>query len=212
MCVGAGQEGEREVLIEQLSWVRSIAQQIHQKLPRSVPLDDLVSAGTLGLIGAIRTFDAARQVEFRCYARIRVRGAILDSLRDSDWSPRILRRKARQLGRATHELSVGLGRCPSETELADKLAMTLGEFHTLKRDLACLEISSLDASPDDVQAPLAERVVGHQEDNPFLQCLRDEMRNFLNSAIAGLPDSARDVLMHYYFDEMTMKEWENYLA
>ena len=104
-------EAERErLLLEQLPQVRYIARRIHERLPRHVPFEDLVHAGVVGLIDALQKFDRAKQVQFSSYAKFRIRGAILDSLREMDWSPRDLRRKARRLEEAQNKLSSELGR------------------------------------------------------------------------------------------------------
>lgn len=112
-------EGERErLLVEQLPQVRFIARRIHDRLPRHVPLEDMVHAGVVGLIHALHKFDGSKHVQFGAYAKFRIRGAILDSLREMDWSPRDLRRKARRLEEAHNTLRSSLGRNPSEPELA----------------------------------------------------------------------------------------------
>ena len=119
-------EAEREhLLMEQLPQVKYIARRIHERLPRHVPLDDLVHAGVVGLIDALHKFDHNKQVQFGSYAKFRIRGAILDSLREMDWSPRDLRRKGRRLEEAHNKLRSELGRNPTEPELAAELGMDL---------------------------------------------------------------------------------------
>ncbi len=197
-----------ECLIEQIEWVRSIARQIRNRLPRSVALEDLVSAGLIGLLVAMRSFDQSRGVQFRCYARSRVRGAILDSLRESDWAPRDLRRKARDVNEAYRNLSVKLSRCPTEVELAGTLGMSLHDLQQLKRDLEGLKISSLDEVPfnEPCREPVCEHLPGKDEDIPFNRCLRAEIHDLLGNALAEMPESARRVIVGYYFEERTMKE------
>src|SRR5579885_1683626 len=94
------EEERQRLLTEQLPQVRYIARRIHERLPRHVPLEDLVHAGVVGLIDALQKFDRGKHVQFGSYAKFRIRGAILDSLREMDWSPRELRRKARQMDEA----------------------------------------------------------------------------------------------------------------
>jgi RNA polymerase sigma factor for flagellar operon FliA len=197
-----------DFLLQQLSWVRNLAKQMHRHLPSSVPIEDLVSAGVIGLLVAICSFDASRHVQFQCYARTRVRGAIVDSLRESDWAPRALRRKSRQVSDAYHQLSMTLGHSPSETELANKLGITLRELQALKRDLDGLNVSSLDEIPPNKSrgTPVHERVAGSKDDIPYNKYVRTEIHHLLEDAIANMPESARRVVIHYYFDEMTMKE------
>src|SRR6478752_3476783 len=118
-------EERDRILTEQLPQVRYLARRIHERLPRHVPLEDLVHAGVLGLMDALNKFDRSKHVQFGSYAKFRIRGAILDSLREMDWSPRDLRRKARRLEEAHNTLRSSLGRNPSESELAPELGIDL---------------------------------------------------------------------------------------
>src|SRR5579872_850219 len=123
---------ERErLLTENLPEVRYIARRIHERLPVQIPFEDLVHAGVLGLIDAVDKFDRSRDVQLKSYAKFRIRGAILDSLRASDWSPRRLRKQARLLAETSRALSTELGRSPSEAELAARLGMELPQFQQL---------------------------------------------------------------------------------
>ena len=127
---------ERErILLEQLPQVRYLARRIHERLPRHVPLDDLVHAGVIGLIDALSKFDPSKHVQFSSYAKFRIRGAILDSLREMDWGPRELRRKARKIEEAHRKLSLALNRAPSESEMAAELSLELKEFQLLLGEL-----------------------------------------------------------------------------
>src|SRR6266478_913180 len=121
-------EERRRLLEENLPEVRYTARRIHDRLPSHVPFDDLVHAGILGLIDAVDKFDPTKNVQLKSYARFRIRGAILDSLREMDWSPRHLRRQARQIEQVNRELASELGRAPSETEIAARLGVELVEF------------------------------------------------------------------------------------
>src|SRR6266513_4018315 len=122
-------EAQRErLLMEQLPQVRYIARRIHEHLPRHVPFEDLVHAGVIGLIDALHKYDHKKQVQFASYAKFRIRGAILDSLREMDWSPRDLRRQARRVEEAHDKLRLDLGRTPTEPELAKEMCITLPEL------------------------------------------------------------------------------------
>src|SRR5690242_10732426 len=137
-------EQERErLLMEQLPQVRYIARRIHERLPRHVPFEDLVHAGVVGLIDALHKFDRGKHVQFGSYAKFRIRGAILDSLREMDWSPRDLRRQSRHLEEAHDRLRLSLGRNPTEPELAVELGISLTELQKLLGDLSSLEVGSL---------------------------------------------------------------------
>src|ERR1039457_6327129 len=132
-----------ELLLEQLPQVKYIARRIHERLPQHVPFDDLLHAGIVGLIDAVHKFNPDKKVRFASYAKFRIRGAILDSLRDMDWSPRDLRRKARRLETITQKLQTELGRSASEPELALAMGMTLEEFQHLLDEIRGLEVGSL---------------------------------------------------------------------
>src|SRR5712692_6991019 len=137
-------DAERErVLMEQLPQVRYIARRIHERLPRHVPLEDLVHAGVVGLIDALHKFDRSKHVQFGSYAKFRIRGAILDSLREMDWSPRDLRRKARRLEEAHDKLRSALARNPSEPELATELGMDLRGLQLLLGKIDGLKVGRL---------------------------------------------------------------------
>ena len=197
----------QRVLNENLSEVRYIARRIHDRLPSHVPFDDLVHAGILGLIDAVDKFNPARNVQLKSYARFRIRGAILDSLRQMDWSPRNLRRQARRIEEARRELAIELGRAPTETETAARLGMQLTEFQQLLGDLRGLDLGSLQGAQDDggseeETGPIAQRT----EEDPFQLTFRTEMRVLLVEAISELDEKEQQVLGLYYLEELTMKE------
>ena len=187
--------------------VRAIARRIREHLPQHVELEELVSAGTLGLVDAVNKFDGAKQVQFRSYAQFRVRGAILDSLRSVDWSPRELRRKAREAQEAIQALPQRLGRVPAEPEIAAELELSLEEYQGMLGDLKGLEIGSLHAekNEDSGEEELAY-VPGPADEDPLFRCLQGEMRQRLADALEELPEKERLVLTLYYFEELTMKE------
>lgn len=201
-------EERQRLLSEQMPQVRYIARRIHERLPRHVPFEDLVHAGVVGLIDALQKFDRSKQVQFGSYAKFRIRGAILDSLREMDWGPRELRRKARRVEEAHRKLSLELSRSPAETEMAAELDMTLAEFQHLMGELDSLEIGSLRVeSPwDGKEEDLCDYLPNAPEDTPFFRCLRSEMKEILARVIAELPEKEQEVLSLYYFEELTMKE------
>jgi RNA polymerase sigma factor for flagellar operon FliA len=199
---------EREnLLMEHLPTVRYLARRIHERLPQHVDLDDLVSAGMVGLIDAFSKFDHGKKVQFKSYAQFRIRGAILDSLRTLDWSPRELRRKGRAVEEAIRATTQRLGRAPSEPEIAGEMELSLSDFQTLLGDLKGLEIGSLnmERSEDSGDEELSY-IPGAPEDDPLFRCLKGEMKQRLADAIEDLPEKERLVLTLYYYEELTMKE------
>lgn len=204
---GAMTAEQEQLMIEHLPTVRYLARRIHERLPQHVEIDDMVSAGVLGLIDAFRKFDPEKKVQFRSYAQFRIRGAILDSLRTLDWSPRDLRRKGRAIEEAIRTLTARAGRAPSEPEIAAELGMELGEYQQLLGELKGLEIGTLhvEHSEDSGEEELAY-VPNRPEDDPLFCCLKSEMRSRLASAVDRLPERERLVMTLYYYEEMTMKE------
>jgi RNA polymerase sigma factor FliA len=199
---------ERDLLLmEHLPTVRYLARRIHERLPQHVELDDLVSAGVVGLIDAFSKFDHRKKVQFKSYAQFRIRGAILDSLRTLDWSPRELRRKGRAVEEAIRTVTQRVGRAPSEQEIAKELELTLTEYQMLLGDLKGLEIGSLhmERSEDSGDEELAY-IPGAPEEDPLFRCLKGEMKQRLADAIDDLPEKERMVLTLYYYEELTMKE------
>jgi RNA polymerase sigma factor for flagellar operon FliA len=199
---------ERQRLLnENLPDVRYIARRIHDRLPSHVPFEDLVHAGILGLIDAVDKFDPGKNVQLKSYARFRIRGAILDSLRQMDWSPRNLRRQARRIEDTHRELAAELGRGPSEPELAARMGLPLEEFQRLLGELRGLDIGSLQAhSEESGGEETTAAVAGRAEEDPFQTTLRTEMRTLLTQAIEELDEKERQVLGLYYLEELTMKE------
>ncbi len=195
------------LLLEHLPTVRYLARRIHERLPQHVELDDLISAGVVGLIDAFSKFDHGKKVQFKSYAQFRIRGAILDSLRTLDWSPRELRRKGRAVEEAIRTTTQRLGRAPAEHEIAHEMGLELTEYQTLLGELKGLEIGSLhmERSEDSGDEELSY-VPGPAEDDPLFRCLKGEMKQRLTDAIEELPEKERMVLTLYYYEELTMKE------
>jgi len=198
-----------QMVMEQLPQVRFIAQKIHARLPHHIPLEDLVNTGVLGLIEALAKFDPTRNVQLQSYARYRIQGAILDSLREQDWSPRLLRQKERQLEATRERLQTQLGRAPSQTELADALGVTDHQLQLLLRDLQGLEVASLQEPTSLEGHSLDEKMADTAEESPFVLCERAEMNGLLAKAMSKLPPRKRQALDLYYFKGLTMKETGN---
>jgi len=198
---------QEKVLLEHLPIVRFLARRIHERLPQHVDIEDLVSAGVVGLMDAFAKFDPAKKVQFRSYAQFRIRGAILDSLRTLDWSPRELRRKGRAVEEAVRVLTARLGRPPGEPEIAAEMGVSLEDYQQLLGDLKGLEIGTLhmERNEDSGEEELAY-VPGRPDEDPLFRCLKGELEDRLAEAIAKLPDRERLVMTLYYYEEMTMRE------
>ena len=196
-----------QLLLEHLPTVRFIARRIHERIPAHVEMDDLISAGVLGLIDACAKFDHKKNVQFKSYAQFRIRGAILDSLRTLDWSPRELRRKGRAVEEAIRSLSGKLGRAPLEPEIALDMGLDLDGYQQLLGELRGLEIGSLhmERTEDSGEEEIAY-IPGDPAEDPLFQCMQGELKQHLIDAIDELPEKERLVLTLYYYEELTMKE------
>jgi len=202
-------ELEREQLIlEHLPQVRLIARRIHERLPESVSLDDLISAGTIGLISAIDRFDPSLNVKLKTYAEYKIRGAILDSLRGLDWAPRQQRKRAKQIEAAISTAEQRLKRTPTEDEIAAQLGLSLEEYYEWLVEIRGLSLGSLEAasSEEDQNHDLLRYVSGDEEEWPSRVLERSELQKLLAEAIARMPDIERTVLSLYYYEELTLRE------
>jgi RNA polymerase sigma factor FliA len=197
---------QERMMVEHLPIVRFIARRIHERLPQCVPIEDLYSAGVIGLLDAFGRFDPSKENKFSTYAQFRIRGAILDSLRTLDWSPRELRRKGRAVERAIQALIGQLNRSPTDIEIAQKLNIPLAAYQQLLGELNGLEISSVHAErPGDSDEDELD-LIPSREDDPLSRYLNGEVRERLTKAIEDLPERERLVLTLYYYEETTMKE------
>ena len=195
------------MILQELPRVRYIAKRIHDRLPRSVSLDDLIHNGVLGLIEAVNNFDPGKHIDLGVYAKHRIRGAILDSLREMDWGPRLLRKKGRDLEKAREQIQARLGRRAEENELAEAAGLSIDELRLLEEKLLRLDLSAVhEQEVDDENGKSLDNLPSNSIPDPFALCLRGEVKEMLQAAIGELPDRERQVLALYYYEELTMKE------
>lgn len=199
---------EREKLIlEHLPQVRLIARRIHERLPESVNLDDLVSTGTLGLIAAIDRFDPSHNVKLKTYAEYKIRGAILDSLRGLDWAPRQQRKRTKQIEAAISAAEQRLHRSPAEDEIAAELGLPIDEYHEWLVDIRGVNLGSLEAaSPEDEGRNLLKYISGDEDEWPSRILERTELQRLLAEGIEKMPRTERIVISLYYHEELTLRE------
>ena len=196
-----------QLVMAHVSLVRSMAQRLAQRLPSQVEVSDLISVGVLGLIDAATRYRPTLGVPFDAFARRRIHGAMLDSLRDMDWAPRSLRRMRRDVDAAIAALRRASGREPGEAEIAAALNMSADEYAKTLERLRVLEIGvmrSLDAPSDD-GATLMELVVDPDE-GVAARIERQEVKRHLAAAIRQLPERERQILAMYYDEELTLAE------
>ncbi len=202
------QSEERERLIlEHLPQVKLIARRIHERLPDSVSLDDLVSTGIVGLIAAIDHFDPSHNVKLKTYAEYKIRGAILDSLRGLDWAPRQQRRRAKQIEAAIVALEQKLHCAPTEEQIAAALKLSIEEYHEWLVEVRGVNLGSLEsASPEEEGRDLLKYISDEEEHWPSRLLERSELERLLAEAIEKMPPIERTVLSLYYQEEMTLRE------
>jgi len=194
------------IVLEHLPLVKAIAVRVHENLPVHVDLDDLVHAGVLGLFDAASKFNPDKQVAFSSYAKHRIKGAILDSLRQLDWASRDLRRRHKQLEAATRELASTLQRTPTEAEIAEKLGVEVDRWRQMMLDLRSVGLISASARAADHDELPAPDFPSKPETQPDNMCAREQMKLVLTTAMKALPERYQKVVMLYYTNEMTMKE------
>jgi RNA polymerase sigma factor for flagellar operon FliA len=195
------------LVMEHVPLVKSLASRLAQRLPSQVQVSDLVSVGVIGLIDAANRYKPTLGVPFDAFARRRVQGAMLDSLRDLDWAPRSLRRMRRDVDAAIGNLRRTLDREPEEAEIAAALDMSTAEYEKTLEQLRTLDVAavrSLDAPSED-GTPRVELCVDPDE-GAALQLERKELRTHLAQAIQRLPERERQILALYYEEELTLAE------
>jgi RNA polymerase sigma factor for flagellar operon FliA len=199
---------ERERLIlEHLPQVRLIARRIHDRLPGSVSLDDLISTGIVGLISAIDRYDPNLNVKLKTYAEYKIRGAILDSLRGLDWAPRQQRKKAKQIESAIAAAEHKLHRTPTEEEIARELGLKMEEYHSWLVEVRAVNLGSLEFSNgDDDGRDLLRYISDDEEQWPSRVVERRELQRLLASAIEHMPQLERTVITLYFYEELTLRE------
>ena len=197
------------LVMQELSQVYYIAARIRERLPQQVEMEDLVSAGVIGLLEALRSFDASKNIQFKAFAKFRIKGAILDSLREMDWGSRSLRRKGREIAEATTRLQARLGRQPGEAEIAGELNMETSHLQSILSQLDGLFVAGQQSAVSNDRGELVdviESAPNLDDPDPFDICLRGELRDHLTEAISKLNEREQLILSLYYREELTMKE------
>jgi len=199
---------EREsLIIETLPLIKHIAHRVATRLPTNIEMRDLINAGVLGLLDAVDKFEPERGVKFKTYAEVRIRGAILDSLRNLDWAPRSLRKKSKDLERTYSELSQKLGRPATDEEVSEALGEDIEDYHALVDQLHGLTLGSFENLSDSEDS---ENYINYCPDDgtndPYVKFESNELTSLLAEAIDDLPEKERLVLSLYYYEEFTMKE------
>ena len=203
-------EKRNERIIEYLPLVKFIANRIAGRLPSHVEVDDLINSGIIGLIDALKKFDASLKIKFKTYAEFRIKGAILDELRALDWVPRSTRQKASRLEKAYSELEQRLGRSASDAEVIEHLEIEPAEFDQLVREARGVALISLDElrpdNDDTFERNLLEYLADPDHLTPAESLNLDQIYRIVAETIDQLPEKERLVISLYYYEELTMKE------
>lgn len=207
MYTAKGQLDINTMLKQYSPLVRRLAHQMIAKLPANVELDDLIQVGMIGLTDALSRFDAAQGVQFETFATQRIRGAMLDELRGSDWMSRGNRKQQREIEAAVHRLEQRLGRAPHESEIAKEMGLPLVEYQELLTKVRGTQLVYLeDIGGDDSDGDYLDRHVGDEDANPLAQLQDHRMREALVAAIKTLPEREQYVMSMYYEHDMNLKE------
>ena len=206
---------DEEIVRSHLPLVRQVVQRMLPRKPPEVPAEDLISWGTLGLLDAMRKFDADREASFSTYAQYRIKGTILDYLRRCDWLPRSMRQRAHEIDSAVTRLEGEHGRAPVDEEIAAELGISMQEYNRTTTDLSTQPpIATGDLAFGRGEEMLTEDDVlsGASEAGPMKKTLRKERIEILAEAIEKLPEKERIVVSCYYFEGLTMREMAEVLS
>jgi len=200
---------EGELIEQYLPLVKTVVGRVAMTLPSHVDLQDLYSAGTVGLLNALRNFDSANGASFETYARIRIRGAVIDELRRMDWVPRLVRDKARKVQAVMQALEQSKGGLPTEADMARAMKMSISEYQELLEEIKPALFICLDAAPggeDGDGASPYESIADPSQENPEESVSQRELATLIVQRLQQLPDIQRKVLALYYFEDLRLRE------
>jgi len=193
-----------ELVTEHAPLVKRIAYHLLARLPETVLVEDLIQSGMLGLLEASNNFSDKHGASFSTYAGIRIRGAMLDDVRRTDWTPRSVHRKARDITRVMQEIEQRTGRDARDTEIAKELNVTMAEYHKILQDSTCCRLFSTDEMDTENDKASSENVLENISEDAFRTALID--------AISSLPEREQMVVSLYYDNELNLKEIGNVLG
>jgi RNA polymerase sigma factor FliA len=204
-AAGPGDMSQDELVLKHADLVKRIGYHLVSRMPPNVEVDDLIQAGMIGLLDAARHYTASKGANFETYAGIRIRGAMLDEVRKSDWTPRSVHRHVREMSDVIRKIENQTGHEARAADIANALGISIDDYHKAVQDAACCRLFSFDqmgSSEDD--GPI-EQARDHRP-GPADDLEQDDFRSALGSAVAGLPERERLVLSLYYDDELNLRE------
>lgn len=194
-----------DLVVKHAALVKRIAYHLMSRLPPSVQADDLIQAGMIGLLEASRNYDATQGASFETYAGIRIRGAMLDEIRRTDWTPRSVHRKARQVAEAVRAIEHEEGRDARDVEVAEKMGISLHDYHRILQDATGCRVFSIDdTGPNGEES--AQPVADTPRNEPLDSLQHSDFKSALKHAISGLPERERLVMAMYYDEELNLRE------
>ncbi|MBI4949471.1 MAG: FliA/WhiG family RNA polymerase sigma factor [Deltaproteobacteria bacterium] len=198
-----------KLLEDNIHLVKIIAYQVAVNLPPHIDVNDLISAGTIGLLESIDRFDPGKGVQFNTYASIRIRGAIMDELRSMDWMTRSMRDKSNQLEKAYGEIERKTGRPAEVEEVAKFLEISTDELHTILSQVSALSVLNLEdmgINHYDEGMDILECIKDPEGKDPMTIVKFNEIKRIIAEAVETLPDKEKLIISLYYYDELTLKE------
>lgn len=195
-----------KLILEYSHLIKYVAGRLNIYFGSNVEYDDLVGFGVFGLIDAIDKFDINKGAKFETYASLRIRGSIIDSIREMDWVPRSVRQKNKELEKVYSDIENELGHSASDKEVADKLGLTMDEFYKLLNDVNVSSITSLEDFLEQNYEIGVEGSNCNKEDRPETFLEISEIKDILSDTINRLPEKEKSVISLYYFEELTLKE------
>lgn len=198
------QRSHEDLVMRYAPLVKRIAYHLMNRLPPNVQADDLIQAGMIGLLEASKNYDPTQGASFETYAGIRIRGAMLDEIRRSDWTPRSVHRKARLVADAMREIENAEGRDARDSEVAESLGMSLSEYHHILQDASGCRVFSLDELT--ALGDFTAHNTKCDSQTPFDGLQKDAFKGALADAISGLPERERLVIAMYYNEELNLRE------
>lgn len=199
-------EERDELILQHLPQVTWIASQIHDKLPPSIELDDLISAGVVGLLAAVDNFDPGRNASLRTYAEFKIRGAILDSIRGLDGIPIHKRSRLKQVQEAIANLEQKLKRAPGQEEIASEIGISVQDYEKWMLELRGVSLGTFRVNQDGEEVELLDLVAEDGEESPARKFERAELERVIAEGIKKMPENERTVLSLYYKEGLNLRE------
>lgn len=196
-------KAKEELIKCHMEIVKIVVGRLYTKFNSNVEYEDLISYGVVGLIDAIEKFDISKNIKFKTYASIRIRGSIIDQIREIDWVPRSVRQKAKIVERAIQSLEQELNRYPTELELAEKLEIEKGKLITILNEISSFNIISLE---EKIEKGVTSDIPKDEKNLPEDLFLENELKEVLRKTIEKLPEKEKMIITLYYYEELTYKE------